>query len=231
MTVTNISANTRRIDSNDVVATIQVLRRAGIIDEDVLPDALLAVLRAKLLPWEAGDAAMAALGLNKGIMAEARARADRAEAMFEYGSDTKRAAEPRPQGDRIPNVRTPTYQRKAPAYRQPTRQRPVSDDGDLCCSVCGKWKPAEEFMLRTDRIGSGTRRSACTPCHNERNKSRYLNVTAVAALNAVGLTFTVSEGDDAASLSCVLCGARLEVGDDVTTAENVGVMHMPGGCS
>jgi hypothetical protein len=211
------------LHQNDAVAAIQVLRRAGIITSDQCPDALLSVLRAKLVPWTHADTAMYMLGITKGQMNEARYRASRIPELVDYPS-TKDAAEPRPKGERIPYPRDPLSNlRKA---KPPTRTRPVSEDGDLLCTRCGKWLSPDNFKLRTDRIGSGGRRSACDPCHNAANRSRYLSVEAKASLNAVGLTFTIQDGDDAATLSCAACGMRLEVGDEVRTEHDSPIRHI-----
>jgi hypothetical protein len=209
------------LDANDVVATLQVLRRANIIAPDRLPDALLAVMRARLLPWRHGEAVMGRLGVTKSEMARARNRP--LPPAWQLQS-TKDAAEPRPKGNTTGRDPLREYARKP--SKAPTTARPVTEDGQLRCSVCGKWKDPEDFKLRSDRIGSGTRRSACDPCHNAANRARYLNVEAKASLNAVGLSFTIQDGDEAASLSCASCGQRLEVGQDVRTVHDSAIRHI-----
>lgn len=191
-------------------------------------DALLILGRAKLLVVGAFEAGMAELGIDKGDMSAARARSDgrmtRAPApTFTDPLTTDRAwrsTEPHTRSPAEPKVYAPHGRRG----QRPTRSRPVGEDGKLRCVRCGLDKIPEEFRLRSDRLGSGTRRSACDDCTARDQRARYLSVRTRADLNAVGLTFSVEDGDDVAGLTCLRCGNAITSGDDVT-AGPVEVSH------
>lgn len=81
------------------------------------------------------------------------------------------------------------------------------------CSRCQATKPNEDFGIKNPRTGQ--RKSMCRPCEHDYQRTRYLSVSKVNMMNAVGLTFVVTEGDDVHGLACVDCGAPILVGQTV----------------
>lgn len=172
-------------------------------------DALLILLNARFVDPEKAPGAMRVLGLSKGDMSEARRRVGALVSvppapvvMHSHPTYSWDDEKPAP-------LRQPT--------KAPTNARPIHE-GQLRCSKCQKWKDEDEFSLRTDRIGSGTRRSACKSCHRLAGKERYLNVRAQEALTAIGVEFVVEEGDSSAKFICRSCGKPIEPGEDATVS-------------
>lgn len=106
-----------------------------------------------------------------------------------------------------------------------TRARKSNEAGQLLCSRCGVFLDPDCFRLRTDRIGSGQRRSACDPCLSDASRSRYVTIETRGTLREIGITLAIQEGDDAARLLCVDCGQPLGV-DDVRTRGEVALVHV-----
>ncbi len=212
-------------------------------ERQILADALLALLRARpvVLAWDQCNPAMAVLGLNAADLSEARARVGFPVHATPPGGTpdvTDVPAPAAPTDDHRPVVSVdgppPPVRVGEAAYRQtephpPTRTRPATTArptraGELRCSRCREWKAMEAFRLRTDRIGSGTRRSACDECFSRDNRSRYVNLTARAELNAIGITLSIEEGDEVARLRCRKCGQAL--GTDDVEAEPTEFAHV-----
>jgi hypothetical protein len=175
-------------------------------------DALLILLNARFVDPSQTPGAMRVLGLDKSDMADARRR---------VGGMV--AASPAPAPPPAPSE--PSYWDANPApfrrpNKSPTTARPIHE-GQLRCSQCQKWKDEEEFSLRTDRLGSGTRRSACKDCHRLAGRKRYLNVQAKASLSTLGVEFVVEEGDTSARFICAKCGQPIEPNDDATVVGEV----------
>lgn len=91
--------------------------------------------------------------------------------------------------------------------------RPRGKHGELRCSRCKEWKAPSEFSRRPR--STWQYKSWCKPCMASRQRQRYLTVEKEAALNMVGLTFTVGDNDDVVGLSCAGCGEVIEIGDSV----------------
>ncbi len=186
-------------------------------------DALLILLNARFVDPAFTAGAMRVLGLSKEDMSEARRRVGAMVAMPPHepvGSTDSPSADQEwgqpPTGlPRAPHV-APSFERFRRPSKPATNARPVNHDGQLRCSKCQKWKDEDEFSLRTDRLGSGTRRSACKPCHRLAGKQRYLNVDAKGSLTLLGVDFVVEEGDTAGKFICAKCGKPIEQGDDAT---------------
>lgn len=94
-----------------------------------------------------------------------------------------------------------------------THTRVRGPNGELRCTRCNGWKHEDEFSVRTDR--PHLRKSRCKACMARMARIRYLGVEKMVALNAVGVTFTVSSADDMVGLSCVGCGEPIVAGDTV----------------
>lgn len=218
---------------------------ASLTATEVLADGLLRLLRAQpvILGWDKAAAAMAVLGLSREDLSEARERGGdfvRHDTPDIDGHDFERATRPEPTepvavpdpadvtimpGRTRRTAGKPVAVTRTMLHRPATRTRPVSDTGQLQCTRCRLWKDPGEFRLRTDRIGSGTRRSACDECFNRDNRERYVSLRAKAQLNAVGITLEILEGDEAAQLICVRCQEPLGL-DDVETTQDVELAHV-----
>lgn len=142
------------------------------VERAVRADALLLLIRAKLLHQGAGEEAMGVLGITRDDMADARDRnpgamvrgpvrhpvrddedqparpvlADRSDAAW-------RETEPK-------RYVPPARPSSPPSRRQPTVVRPVGEDGKLRCSRCGLVEGAERVppALRLDRLGPPAQR-------------------------------------------------------------------------
>jgi len=102
---------------------------------------------------------------------------------------------------------------KGAARGWPGNYRKRDGRGRLQCSKCKAWKAPKDFSPRPNR--PGLYKSHCKACIAEAHRQRYLTLKKVEALNAVGLTFTVTDGDDVVGLSCTDCGQPIEVGQEV----------------
>lgn len=100
-----------------------------------------------------------------------------------------------------------------PPVPRPGNYRARGPNGELRCSRCKQWKPERSFSPRPRR--PGLFKSHCKDCMADQARIRYLSVRKMEALNAAGLTFTVSGSDDVVGLSCVGCGRQIVTGDIV----------------
>lgn len=178
-------------------------------------DALLILLNARFVDPAMTMGAMRVLGLSKVDMADARRRVGSLVSMPPHepvGPTGTPSPEDQSWGTQ-PRPSSPPFRRPD---RAPSTSRPVSHDGQLRCSKCSQWKDEGEFSIRTDRLGSGTRRSACKGCHRLAGRQRYLNVDAKGSLTILGLDFVVEEGDTSGKFICAKCGKPIEAGDDAT---------------
>lgn len=177
---------------------------------DIRADTLLLLLNARFVNPDRSLGAMRVLGLVGADMSAARRRVGLSVAVPPVPVEDE-PAEPETITRRSTYVAPP----KARLSKAPTNSRPVNE-GKLRCSKCQEWKPEDQFGLRTDRLGSGTRRSACRDCHRKDGRQRYLNVKALDSLTLLGLDFVVEEGDSSAKFVCGRCGKPIEPGDDAT---------------
>lgn len=182
-------------------------------------DTLLALLTSRFVDWSHCNGAMRVLGLTTADMSAAKKRLT-----FE------RIGVPVPVPVPEPEEPAPFRRPASKPFKAPTVTRPVRiPDGEapqLRCSQCKEWKPAEAFSPRTDRPGSGTRRSACRDCHRLTGRRRYLNLEALDALGTVGLEFVV-EAEDPARLVCAKCKRPIKPGEDASVAGEVGHVECP----
>lgn len=82
------------------------------------------------------------------------------------------------------------------------------------CARCGMVQPEELFPWKDGTRRS--RRSYDSDCWKAKQRERYVSVSKEKALNAVGIAFLLTEGDDLGrSLCCMECGVPLKAGDHV----------------
>lgn len=114
---------------------------------------------------------------------------------------------------RFPETESTVVESKGQKRGWPGNYRPRGLHGELCCTRCKQWKAPEHFSPRPNR--PGLYKSQCKACMAEQHRVRYLGMKKVEALNAVGLTFMVSEEDDVTGLACTDCGKPIEPGQQV----------------
>lgn len=123
------------------------------------------------------------------------------------------AGDPYPTDVEDPELVELARRRKKVEAAAKARRRPKGPNGELQCTRCKKWKTPDSFSKRPK--SSWQYKSWCKECMAVRQRQRYLSVEKEVALNMVGLTFRVSDGDDVVGLSCAGCGQVLEAGDRV----------------
>lgn len=117
---------------------------------------------------------------------------------------------------------SPEHQRASRATKRYQEANP--EPGMRRCKRCNEVQPEAAFPIKDHK--SGRRRSYDSDCWKAMQRERYLSVKKEKALNAVGITFTLTEADGPLGcLACMDCGVPLKPGDQVHGA-NVTLRHV-----
>lgn len=94
----------------------------------------------------------------------------------------------------------------APRRDRPTRRKaaPALLNRRLCCR-CKEWKPFDAFDVKDRRTGA--LRSMCRPCLSDYQRTRYLTVAKLAALEALGI-----DPAQVGATTCACCGEPIGAG-------------------